>query len=110
MFLKKAKILKLAKGFRGRAKNCIRIAFPRVQKALQYATRDRKLKKRDMRSLWITRINAGAREHGLRYGEFMHGLQEDNIRINRKVLSELAMQEPFSFKALVDQVKYMRGM
>mmetsp|Transcript_32137 Transcript_32137/g.91168 ORF Transcript_32137/g.91168 Transcript_32137/m.91168 type:complete len:111 (-) Transcript_32137:323-655(-) len=110
MFLQKDKILKLAKGFRGRAKNCIRIAAPRVIKALQYATRDRHNKKREMRSLWITRINAGAREHGLRYGEFMHGLQQENVRINRKVLSELAMQEPDSFKALVDQVKFMRGI
>jgi large subunit ribosomal protein L20 len=65
MFLDKAKILKLAKGFRGRSKNCIRIAAPRVTKALQYATRDRKQKKREMRSLWITRINAGTREHGV---------------------------------------------
>lgn len=66
MFLSKDKILRLAKGFRGRAKNCIRLATPRVTKALQYQTRDRRQKKRDMRSLWITRINAGAREHGVR--------------------------------------------
>mmetsp|Transcript_10637 Transcript_10637/g.19274 ORF Transcript_10637/g.19274 Transcript_10637/m.19274 type:complete len:111 (-) Transcript_10637:131-463(-) len=110
MFLDKAKILKLAKGFRGRSKNCIRIAAPRVTKALQYATRDRKQKKREMRSLWITRINAGTREHGLKYGQFMSGLQQENIQVNRKVLSELAMYEPYSFKALVEQVKFMRGL
>ncbi|KAF3796379.1 50S ribosomal protein L20 [Nymphaea thermarum] len=84
--MNKDKIFKLAKGFRGRAKNCIRIARERVEKALQYSYRDRRNKKRDMRSLWIERINAGTRLHGL----------------NRKVLSELSMHEPYSFKALVD--------
>nr|DAD42713.1 TPA_asm: hypothetical protein HUJ06_000943 [Nelumbo nucifera] len=88
--MNKDKIFKLAKGFRGRAKNCIRIARERVEKALQYSYRDRRNKKRDMRSLWIERINAGTRLHG------------ENIQLNRKVLSELSMHEPYSFKALVD--------
>mmetsp|Transcript_37327 Transcript_37327/g.92291 ORF Transcript_37327/g.92291 Transcript_37327/m.92291 type:complete len:110 (-) Transcript_37327:47-376(-) len=106
----KDKILAMAKGFRGRAKNCITVARNRVEKALQYATRDRQQKKRDFRELWIQRINAGAREHGLKYSEFIHGLKEENINMNRKMLSELAMNEPYSFKALVDQVKRMKGI
>ncbi|KAG6505849.1 hypothetical protein ZIOFF_038215 [Zingiber officinale] len=100
--MNKDKIFKLAKGFRGRAKNCIRIARERVEKALQYSYRDRRNKKRDMRSLWIERINAGTRLHGVNYGNFMHGLLKENIQLNRKVLSELSMHEPYSFKALVD--------
>jgi large subunit ribosomal protein L20 len=105
----KAKILRLATGFRGRAKNCIRIARERVEKSLQYAYRDRKNKKRDMRRLWITRINAGSRQYGLRYSDLVHGLGAQNVAVNRKMLSELAVNEPDSFKALVDQVRYMRG-
>lgn len=100
--MNKGKIFKLAKGFRGRAKNCIRIARERVEKALQYSYRDRRNKKRDMRSLWIERINAGTRLHGVNYGNFMHGLVKENVQLNRKVLSELSMHEPYSFKALVD--------
>ncbi|CAH1447746.1 unnamed protein product [Lactuca virosa] len=100
--MNKKEVFKLAKGFRGRAKNCIRIARERVEKALQYSYRDRRNKKRDMRSLWIERINAGTRVHGVNYGNFMHGLIKENIQINRKVLSELSMHEPYSFKALVD--------
>lgn len=108
--MNKGKILKLAKGFRGRAKNCIRIARERVEKSLQYAFRDRKAKKRDMRALWITRINAGTRQYGVKYSDFINGLQQENIVVNRKILSELAANEPYSFKALVDQVRYMRGL
>ncbi|KAI5062930.1 hypothetical protein GOP47_0021477 [Adiantum capillus-veneris] len=103
--MNKDKIFKLAKGFRGRAKNCIRVARERVEKALQYAYRDRRNKKRDMRGLWIQRINAGTRLHGVKYGQFMHGLNTENIQLNRKVLSEIAMHEPYSFKALVDVAK-----
>mmetsp|Transcript_13513 Transcript_13513/g.22093 ORF Transcript_13513/g.22093 Transcript_13513/m.22093 type:complete len:110 (-) Transcript_13513:1144-1473(-) len=104
------KIFQLAKGFRGRAKNTIRTARNRVEKALQYMYRDRKAKKRDFRSAWIQRINAATREHGLLYHEFIHGLKEENITMNRKVLAELAVNEPYSFKALVDQVKRMKGI
>ncbi|EFN53286.1 hypothetical protein CHLNCDRAFT_25913 [Chlorella variabilis] len=107
--MNKTKVFKLAKGFRGRAKNCIRIARERVEKSLQYAFRDRRTKKRDMRSLWITRITAGSRQYGVKYSELIHGLKQENIQINRKMLSELAMNEPYSFKALVDQVRFMRG-
>lgn len=99
--MNKATILELAKGFRGRAKNCITAARPRVEKALQYAYRDRRNKKRDMRGLWIERINAGARQYGVRYSELMDTLNKANIGLNRKVLSELAMHEPFTFRALV---------
>lgn len=98
----KAKILRLATGFRGRAKNCISIARERVEKSLQYAYRDRKNKKRDMRRLWITRINAGSRQYGVRYSDFIRGLGEQRIEVNRKMLSELAVNEPYSFKAYVD--------
>lgn len=107
--MKRDKIFALAKGFRGRSKNCIRVAQPRVEKALQYAFRDRRQKKRDMRSLWIQRINAGTKEHGVNYSRFIHGLQQENIQVNRKVLSELAMYEPHSFQALVEQVRFMQS-
>ncbi|CAH2037311.1 unnamed protein product, partial [Thlaspi arvense] len=100
--MNKKKIFSLAKGFRGRAKNCIRIARERVEKALQYSYRDRRNKKREMRGLWIERINAGSRQHGVNYGNFIHGLSKENVQLNRKVLSELSMHEPYSFKALVD--------
>ncbi|MCD7466252.1 54S ribosomal protein L20 mitochondrial [Datura stramonium] len=113
--MNKKEVFKLAKGFRGRAKNCIRIARERVEKALQYSYRDRRNKKRDTCSLfwktivgygerhgWIQRINAGTRQHGVNYGNFMHGLMKENVQLNRKVLSELSMHEPYSFKALVD--------
>eukprot|EP00850_Spirogloea_muscicola_P000796 SM000003S11041 [mRNA] locus=s3:541347:541984:- [translate_table: standard] len=101
----RAAIFALAKGFRGRSKNCIKTARQSVEKALQYSYRDRRNKKRDMRSLWIERINAGARQHGVRYGEFVHGLDSENVQLNRKVLSELAMYEPYSFRSLVDVAK-----
>ncbi|KAK2078889.1 hypothetical protein QBZ16_002579 [Prototheca wickerhamii] len=106
----KDKILKLAKGFRGRSKNCIRVARERVEKSLQYAFRDRRNKKRDMRALWIQQINAGARQYGVKYSSLMSGLSSQNINLNRKMLSELAQSEPYSFKALVDQVIRMRGL
>jgi len=140
-------VWKVAKGFRGRAGNCIKIARQQAEKALQHAYRGRKEKKRDIRSLWITRINAGSREHGVsgtvcgrvsrarvktqhrtpvaapfslaetlanatqvKYSEFQAGLRQLNVQLNRKVLSDLAASEPFSFQALVDQVKFMRGV
>ncbi|MEW5302887.1 MAG: hypothetical protein WDW36_005627 [Sanguina aurantia] len=107
--LNREKIFQLAKGFRGRAKNCIKIARFRVEKALQHSYTGRKLKKRWWRSVWIQRINAGVKEHGFTYTGLITGLKEENINLNRKVLSELAMNEPYSFKALVDQVRFMRG-
>lgn len=99
------KILKLAKGYRGRAKNCFRVAIEKVEKALRYAYRDRRNKKRDFRGLWIQRINAAVREYGLVYSQFMRGIKALNISLNRKMLSELAIQHPESFEKLVNQVK-----
>lgn len=95
------KILNLAKGYRGRAKNCFRIAIERVEKALQYAYRDRRNKKRDFRSLWIQRINAAVRAEGVTYSKFIGGLKKANIQLDRKQLSELAINDPVAFKAIV---------
>eukprot|EP00798_Chlamydomonas_sp_ICE-L_P006720 gene6720-3391_t len=103
------KVLQLAKGFRGRSKNCITVATRSVEKALQHAYRGRKQKKRDWRSLWITRIGAASKEHGVSYSRLIFGLGQENIGLNRKMLSDIAINEPYSFKALVDQVKFMRG-
>ncbi|ACI99700.1 50S ribosomal protein L20 [Rhodospirillum centenum] len=99
------KVLKLAKGYRGRSSKCYRIALERVEKALRYAYRDRRNRKRDFRGLWIQRINAGARLHGLTYSKFMHGLKRAGIEVDRKVLSDIAAREPESFKALVEQAQ-----
>lgn len=102
---RKKKILKLAKGFRGRAKNCYSIAIERVERALQYAYRDRRTKKRDFRALWIQRINASVRNYGLIYSQFMNGLIKLNIKVDRKMLSEMSIREPEAFESLVNQVK-----
>lgn len=99
------KIIKMAKGYRGRAKNCYRIALQRVEKALQYAYRDRRNKKRDFRGLWIQRINAAVREHGLVYSNFINGLKTANIDIDRKILSDIAIKEPKTFKKIVEKAK-----
>lgn len=99
------KILKLAKGYRGRSKNCYRIALERVEKALQYAYRDRRTKKRDFRALWIQRINAATREHGMTYSRFINGLIKAGIEIDRKVLADLAVREPAAFKVIVVQAQ-----
>lgn len=99
------KILKRAKGYRGRSSTCFRIAVEKVEKGLQYAYRDRRTKKRNFRALWIQRINAGVREHGMVYSQFMGGLIKAGITIDRKVLSELAISEPAAFKAIVEQAK-----
>ena len=102
---RRKKILKMAKGYRGRAKNCITIAREKVEKGLRYAYRDRRAKKRTFRSLWIQRINAGVREHGMVYSQFMGGLIKAGIEIDRKILSDLAISEPAAFKAIVEQSK-----
>ncbi len=102
---KHKKVLKAAKGFYGRRKNTIRIAKQAVEKANQYATRDRRAKKRNFRALWIQRINAATREHGLTYGRFIDGLNKAGIEIDRKVLSDMAIHEPAAFGALVKQAK-----
>jgi large subunit ribosomal protein L20 len=102
---KHKKVLKAAKGFYGRRKNIIRIAKQAVDKANQYATRDRRAKKRNFRALWIQRINAATREHGLTYGRFIDGLTKAGIEVDRKVLSDMAIHEPAAFGALVKQAK-----
>ena len=99
------KILKLAKGYRGRSSTCFRIAIQKVEKALRYAYRDRRAKKRNFRALWIQRINAGARAHGMPYSRFMDGLKKANIALDRKVLSDIAIREPEAFKSLVDKAQ-----
>lgn len=99
------KVLKLAKGYRGRSGTTFKAAARRVEKALSYAYRDRRNRKRTFRALWIQRINAGVREHGLTYSQFMHGISLAGIEVDRKVLSDLAVREPDSFKALVDQAQ-----
>ncbi len=96
------KVLKAAKGYRGRRKNTIRVAKQAVDKARQYAYRDRRVRKRNFRALWIQRINAAARIHGMTYGRFMNGLKLAGVEVDRKVLAELAVNEPEAFKALVD--------
>lgn len=102
---RRKKIIKKAKGFFGRRKNVWTVAKNAVEKAMQYAYRGRKEKKRNFRALWITRINAGTREHGMSYSQFMGALKKNNIELNRKVLADLAMNHPEAFKAVVDQVK-----
>ena len=99
------KVLDSARGYRGRGKNNFRVAIERVEKGLQYAYRDRRNRKRSFRNLWIQRINAGAREHGLTYSQFINGLGKAGIEIDRKILSDLAVREPDFFKTLVEQAQ-----
>jgi len=100
---KHKKVLKKAKGYYGRRKNTIRVAKQAVEKAMQYAYRDRKRKKRTFRALWIQRINAAVREHGLTYGRFINGLMLAGVAVDRKVLADIAVKDAAAFKALVDQ-------
>jgi large subunit ribosomal protein L20 len=102
---KHKKILKAAKGFYGRRKNTIRVAKQAVEKSMQYAYRDRKNRKRTFRALWIQRLNAAVREHGLTYSRFIDGLGKAGIEIDRKVLSDIAIREPEAFAAIVEQAK-----
>ena len=96
------KVIKAAKGFYGRRKNTFRAAIQAVEKAGQYAYRDRRVKKRSFRALWIQRINAASRELGMTYGNFMHGLKLAGIELDRKVLADIAVREPEAFKVLVE--------
>jgi large subunit ribosomal protein L20 len=102
---KRKKLLKQTKGQFGRRKNVLTVAKNSLEKGLTYAYRDRRTKKRNFRGLWITRINAGIREHGISYSEFMGKLLDKNIKLNRKSLADLAMNHPEAFKAVVDNVK-----
>ncbi|MGE5504480.1 MAG: 50S ribosomal protein L20 [Actinomycetota bacterium] len=99
------KILKLAKGYRGRASTCFRVAIEKVEKALRYAYRDRRAKKRNFRALWIQRINAGARANGMTYSRLMDGLKKAGIALDRKVLSDIATREPAAFSSLVQKAQ-----
>ena len=102
---KHKKVLKLAKGYRGARSRTFKVAKQAVTRAGQYAYRDRRVKKRDFRSLWTQRINAGAREHGISYSVFINGLKKLNVSLDRKILADLAMNEPNSFKHIAEQVQ-----
>ena len=102
---KHKKVLKAVKGQYGRRKNTIRVARQAMEKAMQYAYRDRKAKKREFRSLWIQRINAGVRNEGLTYSKFINGLVKSKIKLDRKVLAELAYNNPEAFKSIVKKVQ-----
>ena len=102
---KHKKVFKAVKGQYGRRKNTIRVARQAMEKAMQYAYRDRKAKKRDFRSLWIQRINAGARLYNMSYSVFMDKIHKNNIELNRKVLADLAMNHPDSFEAIIKKIK-----
>ncbi len=99
------KVLKLAKGYRGRRKNCIKTAKQAVERAMQYAYRDRRQRKRDFRSLWIQRINAAARERGMTYGRLVHGLKLAGVEVDRKVLADLAVRDAGAFARLVEEAQ-----
>ncbi|TVP50227.1 MAG: 50S ribosomal protein L20 [Mongoliibacter sp.] len=102
---RRKKVLKATKGYFGRGKNVWTVAKNKYEKGLQYAYRDRRVKKREFRALWIMRINAGAREYGISYSQFMGMVKKAGIELNRKVLADLAMNHPEAFKAVVDKVK-----
>jgi len=102
---RRKKVIKAAKGYFGRRKNVHTVAKNAVEKAMQYAYRDRKNKKRTFRALWIQRINAGTRQYGMSYSQFMGKVHTNGIELNRKVLADLAMNNPKAFKAIVDKVK-----
>ena len=102
---RKDKVLKAAKGYFGRRKNVHTVAKNAVEKGLQYAYRDRKNKKRNFRALWIQRINAGTRQFGMSYSQFMGKIHAKGIELNRKVLADLAMNQPEAFKAVIDKIK-----
>ena len=99
------KVLDLASGYRERNRTSFRVAIERVEKGLQYAYRDRRNRKRNFRALWIQRINAGVRQHGLTYSQFMNGVKRAGIEVDRKVLADLAVHEPDAFKAIIEQAQ-----
>ena len=102
------KVLKRAKGYYGRRKNVFRVAVQAVERGLQYAYRDRRKRKSDFRGLWIQRINAGVRRHGMTYSQFINGLKKATIEIDRKILAELAVNQPKAFKSLVEKAQSAR--
>ena len=102
------KVLRRAKGYYGRRKNVFRVAVQAAERGMQYAYRDRKKRKSDFRGLWIQRINAGVRMHGMTYSQFINGLKKATIEIDRKILAELAVNQPEAFKALVEKAQSAR--
>ena len=102
---KHKKVLKAVKGQWGRRKNTIRVARQAMEQAMQYAYRDTRNKKREFKSLWIQRINAGARQYGMSYSQFMSLIHKNNIQINRKVLADLAMNQPEAFKSIIEKIQ-----
>mmetsp|Transcript_73863 Transcript_73863/g.148871 ORF Transcript_73863/g.148871 Transcript_73863/m.148871 type:complete len:146 (-) Transcript_73863:543-980(-) len=106
--VKHKKLIKMAKGYRNRAKNVYSVALQRVTKALQYAYRDRRTRPREYRKDWILRISAAVHQHGLNYSRFIQGMTRTDVRLNRKVLADMSVTEPLSFKAVVDTVKSTR--
>ena len=102
---KHKKVIKQAKGYRGRSKNVFRIAIEKVEKGLQYAYRDRRAKKRNFRGLWIQRIIGGVREHGMSYSQFINGIKKAEIDIDRKILADIAKNNPTTFKFIVDKIR-----
>ena len=102
------KVIKKAKGYYGRRKNVFRVAVQAVERGLQYAYRDRRKRKSDFRGLWIQRINAGVRLHGMTYSQFISGLKKSSIEIDRKIFEDLAVNQPEAFKALVDKAQSAR--
>ena len=106
---RRKKVLRAAKGYRGRNSKVYRVAKERVEKGLQYAYRDRRNRKRNFRALWIQRINAGAREYGLTYSQFMNGIKKAGIEMDRKVLSDLAVNDPSAFKEIVERARTALG-
>ena len=102
------KVIKRAKGYYGRRKNVFRVAVQAVERGMQYAYRDRRKRKSDFRGLWIQRINAGARMYGMTYSQFINGLKKATIEIDRKILAELAVNQPEAFKALVEKAQSAR--
>lgn len=99
------KIIKMAKGYQGRGNNCFRVAIERVEKALQYAYRDRRNRKRDLRGLWIQRINAAVRQHGMVYSTFISSMKKAGIEIDRKILAEIAVHSPNNFTSIVNHIR-----
>ena len=99
------KVIKKAKGYYGRRKNVFRVAVQAVERGMQYAYRDRRKRKSDFRGLWIQRINAGVRLHGMTYSQFISGLKKSSVEIDRKILAELAVNQPDAFKALVEKAQ-----
>ena len=99
------KVIKQSKGFRGRSKNCFRIAVERLEKSLQYAYRDRRTRKRDFRALWIQRINAAVRLEGMTYSQLMNGLKKADVQVDRKILADLAVHQKEAFRQVVEQAK-----